>query len=157
MLFALGERLRGARAPRKDMFLYFASDRFLQDHPVGQPDEHAEHQRAFRDQIKATGEHWKAFDSVQHLRAEVLRDWPEKVPTKPTRHDSLSDRQAEWRYLERVIDQHRHAWIPCCAKTRPPRFRKIAVLTSAGGPPSSLWNVQSTTGHDMPRLEPTRT
>jgi hypothetical protein len=83
--FTLGERLNGPRAPRKDLYLYFASDRFLREHPVQQPAEHAERQRRFREEVLATGEHWASFDSVDHLCRLVLRDgWQmNERPRKP--------------------------------------------------------------------------
>lgn len=72
--FTMGERLGGSRAPRKDLYLYVASDQFLREHPVEQPPEHAERQRRFREQVLTTGEHWAPFDSIDHLCRRVLRD-----------------------------------------------------------------------------------
>jgi len=73
--FTMGERLDGSRAPRKDLYLYLASDQFLREHPVDQPPEHAERQRRFLDEeVLATGEHWAPFDSVDQLCRRVLRD-----------------------------------------------------------------------------------
>jgi tetratricopeptide (TPR) repeat protein len=83
--FTLGERLNGPRVPRKDLYLYFASEQFLREHPVEQPAEHAERQRRFREEVLATGEHWAAFDSLDHLCRWVLRDgWQmNERPRKP--------------------------------------------------------------------------
>src|SRR5262249_21928129 len=69
---SMGDRL-GGRPPAhpKDLYLYVASDRFLREHSVEQPSEHAERQRRFRDRVLATGKHWASFDTVDQLRAEV--------------------------------------------------------------------------------------
>ena len=70
--FTLGGRLNGSRAPRKDLYLYFyfARDQFLHQQPVDQPAEHAERQRRFREQIKATGEHWAAALQAQGVQGD---------------------------------------------------------------------------------------
>jgi hypothetical protein len=72
--FARGERLDGAKTGPKDFYVYFASDRFLGEHPVQQSPDHAERQRGFLDEVKASGKHWAAFDSLDQLCRLVLRD-----------------------------------------------------------------------------------
>src|SRR5262249_53923410 len=72
--FALGHRLDGTRVPRKDIYLYLASQKFLDEHPVGQQVEHALRQRRFQEEIEASGEHWNEFDSLDQLCRTVLRD-----------------------------------------------------------------------------------
>jgi tetratricopeptide (TPR) repeat protein len=85
---AMGVRLNGTRAPRKDVYLYLASDRYLAEHPVSQPDEHAARQRRFRDEIEASGEHWAPFDTVDQLCRTVLRDgW--KLTERPLKPNNL--------------------------------------------------------------------
>ncbi len=83
--FALGHRLDGSRVARKDIYVYLASQKYLDEHPVAQPDEHALWQRHFQDEIRASGEHWNAFNSEDELRRLVLRDgWQiQERPTKP--------------------------------------------------------------------------
>jgi hypothetical protein len=83
--FALGHRLDGSRAPRKDLYLYLASRKYLDEHAVSQPAEHALRQCRFREAIEASGEHWRAFDSLDQLCRLVLRDgWQmQERPSKP--------------------------------------------------------------------------
>jgi tetratricopeptide (TPR) repeat protein len=83
--FALGQRLDGSRAPRKEIYLYLASDQFLVEHPVSQPVQHAARQRRFREEIEASGEHWTPFDTADQLCRRVLRDgWQmTERPPKP--------------------------------------------------------------------------
>ncbi len=83
--FALGCRLDGSRVARKDIYLYLASQKYLDEHRVAQPDEHLLRQRRFLDEIKASGEHWNDFDSLDHLCRRVLRDGWQMLerPTKP--------------------------------------------------------------------------
>jgi tetratricopeptide (TPR) repeat protein len=83
--FTVGERIDGSGAPRKDLYVYFASEQFLREHPVPQPADHAERQQRFCEHIKATGKHWASFDSVDHLCRLVLRDgWQmTERPRKP--------------------------------------------------------------------------
>jgi tetratricopeptide (TPR) repeat protein len=83
--FALGERLNGTQAPPKERFVYFASDSYLNSHPVNEPDELAERQRLFLQMIKDSGKHWGEFDSVDRLCRLVLRDgWQmQERPHKP--------------------------------------------------------------------------
>lgn len=103
---AMGERLDGRSVVAKDLFVYLASDAFKRAHPVQQPDELADRQRQFIRDIRASGKHWAPFDTVDQLRAQVLRDgWPMVTPTvgsdTPASKDDLADyllRQAsrEW-------------------------------------------------------------
>ena len=72
--FTLGDRLDGAHMPRKDLYLYLASDRFLREHPVQQPTEHAKRQHQFRGHVESTGEHCVEFDNLDQLCRLVLRD-----------------------------------------------------------------------------------
>lgn len=83
--FTLGKRIGGSDVVRKGLFLYYASDGYLRQHPVTQPGEFAERQRAFAQQIKNTGEHWGQFENLDHLCRLVLRDgWQMKErPSKP--------------------------------------------------------------------------
>ena len=83
--FALGHRLDGSRVPRKDIYVYFASQKFLDLHPVAQTDDDALRQRRYREEIEASGEHRNAFGTEDELRRLVLRDgWQiQKRPTKP--------------------------------------------------------------------------
>ncbi len=91
--FALGHRLDGSRVARKDIYLYLASQKFLDEHPAAQSDEHALRQRRFREEIKASGEHRNEFDTEDQLCRLVLRDgWQkEELPRKPIHlpHDSI--------------------------------------------------------------------
>jgi hypothetical protein len=92
-VFALGQRLDGSRAPRKDVYLYLASDRFLAEHAVAQPAESAARQRLFREEIEASSEHWTPFDTADQLCRRVLRDgWQmSERPHKPVNvpYDSI--------------------------------------------------------------------
>jgi len=72
--FARGERLDGQRAEPKPMYVYLASDQFLRTHPSAQAEVEASQQRAFVAEIKASGKHWAAFDSLEGLCRLVLRD-----------------------------------------------------------------------------------
>jgi tetratricopeptide (TPR) repeat protein len=83
--FSLGNRLDGSVVARKDLYLYFASDDYLMQHPVTQSVELAERQRAFCGRLKSSGEHWGQFDNLDHLCRLVLRDgWEMKRrPSKP--------------------------------------------------------------------------
>jgi Domain of unknown function (DUF4062) len=86
--FTMGERLAGLPAPRKDLYLYVASETFLSQHPVSQSPESAERQERFRKHVLATGEHWAPFDSVDHLCRLVLRDgW--RINERPPRPCNL--------------------------------------------------------------------
>ena len=83
--FALGHRLDGSRAPRKDIYLYLASPKYLAEHAVSQTDQLALRQRRFREEIEASGEHWSPFDTEDHLCRRVLRDGWQMLerPSKP--------------------------------------------------------------------------
>jgi hypothetical protein len=71
--FASGERLDGRADPKK-LLVYFASDRFLRDHPVSQPGHATLRQRAFAQWIKDSGKHWAEFDTEDELCRLALRD-----------------------------------------------------------------------------------
>jgi tetratricopeptide (TPR) repeat protein len=83
--FALGHRLDGSCVPRKDIYLYLASPKYLDEHPVYQSAERALWQQRFQEEIRASGEQWNDFDSLDHLCRRVLRDgWQMKGrPSKP--------------------------------------------------------------------------
>jgi hypothetical protein len=72
--FSIGERLNIGKALSKDLYVYFASDRFLTTNPVRQTPEYSDRQRQFADTIKAAGKHWAAFDHLDQLCRLVLRD-----------------------------------------------------------------------------------
>jgi len=75
--FTAGERLNGARVPRKQFYLYFASEKYLHDHVVTQSPDLAERQRLFVEELKASGKFWATFDTPDHFCRLVLRDLPE--------------------------------------------------------------------------------
>ncbi|MGZ8908018.1 MAG: DUF4062 domain-containing protein, partial [Methylobacter sp.] len=72
--FALGERLNGTQASPKERFVYFASDSYLNSHPITESEDLAERQRLFRQMVEDSGEHRGEFDSVDRLCRLVLRD-----------------------------------------------------------------------------------
>ena len=72
--FALGERLDGTRATRKDIYIYVATDAYLQAHPVKQPPDQAKLQREFLAAIRASGEDRNTFGSLDELCRLALRD-----------------------------------------------------------------------------------
>ena len=87
-VFALGERLGGSKAPRKDIYVYVATDDYLKAHPVQQPAVHARLQRGFLAGIHASGEDRNAFGSLHELCRLALRDGfqvrdPDRKPIKP--------------------------------------------------------------------------
>jgi tetratricopeptide (TPR) repeat protein len=86
--FARGERLDGPQAPPRPVYVYFARDEYLAQHPPpkDQTPEQAEWQRQFRAEIRASGKHWSRFGSLHELRASALRDGfqvrdPDRRPT----------------------------------------------------------------------------
>ena len=83
--FAVGDRLHGNKVSPKDLYVYVASDPYLQQHPVQQTAEHARRQAAFTAAIKASGKHRAPFDSLDQLCRLVLRDgWQmQERPRKP--------------------------------------------------------------------------
>lgn len=94
---ALGERLNRSRAEPKDLYVYVASDAFLDSHPVYQSDELAARQNSFVQQLKQSGKHWAEFDSIGQLRALVLRDSIKIVETASGRDpDQPKDELAAW-------------------------------------------------------------
>ena len=127
--FALGHRLDGSRAARKDVYLYLASQKFLDEHPVAQPDEHAQRQQRFQEEIKASGEHWNAFDSEDELCRQVLRDgWQiQERPRKPIHlpYDSIGSlfkgREAF------LADLHRRLGVPTAGATATAIVNRLAV------------------------------
>jgi hypothetical protein len=70
----IGERLDGSQAPPKDVYVYFASEAFLESHAVQQEPRAAALQARFREAIVRSGKHWGRFDSVDALGRAVLRD-----------------------------------------------------------------------------------
>ncbi len=128
--FALGERLDGSRASRKELYLYFASDQFLERCPVEQSLEHAERQRRFRKRIEDDGQHWRAFDSVDQLCRLVLRDgW--QMQERPAAAPRLSDRQAEQRHRERIIEEY--ATVDIQGRTTSLDLEQIYIALRVGG------------------------
>ncbi|HWE37418.1 MAG TPA: tetratricopeptide repeat protein [Isosphaeraceae bacterium] len=72
--FALGERLDGANAGRKDVFVYIASDDYLTAHPVAEEAEQKQIQEDFRRGIKESDKDRNTFDSLDGLCRLALRD-----------------------------------------------------------------------------------
>lgn len=72
--FALGERLDGSKAPRKPIYLYFASPEYLKAHPVAQDDDQANLQKDFLAFIRQSGEDYNKFHSLDGLCRLALRD-----------------------------------------------------------------------------------
>jgi tetratricopeptide (TPR) repeat protein len=72
--FAQGERLDGARAGRKEVYVYVATEDYLDGHPVEQGPEHARLQRDFLAAILAGGEDRNPFGSLDGLCRLALRD-----------------------------------------------------------------------------------
>jgi hypothetical protein len=80
--FALGERLDGSHVPRKDIYVYVATEVYLEAHPdqsspeqtPAEPAELARLQRAFLDDIRASGKDCNAFGSLDQLCRLALRD-----------------------------------------------------------------------------------
>ena len=72
--FALGERLDGSRAKRKDIYVYVATEDYLKAHPVEQPPDQAKLQREFLAAIRASGEDRNKFGSLDELCRLALRD-----------------------------------------------------------------------------------
>jgi tetratricopeptide (TPR) repeat protein len=72
--FALGERLDGSTAPPKHVFVYFADDAYLAEHPVEQGYVLKTMQDRFRDAIRESGRDFRSFRSLEDLRLQVLQD-----------------------------------------------------------------------------------
>jgi hypothetical protein len=72
--FAIGERINGPKMPRKELFVYIATDQFLARRPVQESTELADRQQAFIRFLKGSGEDHRSFDSIDHLCRMVLRD-----------------------------------------------------------------------------------
>jgi hypothetical protein len=72
--FAIGERISGPKMPRKELFVYVATEHFLVSQPVQESEEFAERQREFIHYLKGSGEDRRNFDSIDHLCRMVLRD-----------------------------------------------------------------------------------
>lgn len=72
--FAMGERLSGIRASRKDAFVYIATDEFLATRHADQSDENRLLQTKFKEQILLSGEDRQVFNSLDELRLLVLKD-----------------------------------------------------------------------------------
>ncbi len=83
--FAMGERLNGPPAPAKELYVYFAAEPFLRQHPVAQGEEDRRRQEGFARRIKSSGKHWAPFDRLDQLCRLVLRDgWQmNERPRKP--------------------------------------------------------------------------
>ena len=72
--FARGERLNGAQAPAKPIYVYVAAPTYLQQNPVEQSDTETQRQQAFIEDIFATGKDRNEFASLDQLARLVLRD-----------------------------------------------------------------------------------
>ncbi|MBE2260362.1 MAG: tetratricopeptide repeat protein [Rhodobacteraceae bacterium] len=74
LFFARGERLDGLPQPAKDLFVYFAAPEFIAGNAVGQSEEAASLQSDFTSALRRSGKDWGSFNSLDGLRALVLRD-----------------------------------------------------------------------------------
>ena len=72
--FTIGERLRGSSATAKDLYVYFASENYLDQHRVVQSKDEKNRQQSFVDFIKKSGKHRANFDNLDQLCRLVLRD-----------------------------------------------------------------------------------
>ncbi len=72
--FAVGERLDGSTAQRKDVYVYVATDEYLTAHPVKQAAVVAKLQREFLAAIKTSGKDRNTFGSPDELCRLALRD-----------------------------------------------------------------------------------
>ncbi len=72
--FAMGDRLGGARAEAKPVYVYFATPAYLENYPAEQSQAEASRQQQFIDEICASGKDHNQFDSTQQLARLVLRD-----------------------------------------------------------------------------------
>lgn len=72
--FAVGERLCGQRAKRKDIFVYFASEDFARLNTNSEDADTTRLQYTFAETILNSGEDRQLFSSLEQLRALVLRD-----------------------------------------------------------------------------------
>lgn len=72
--FAIGDRINGPKMPRKELFVYIATEHFLASQPVEESVEFTDLQREFLRYLKGSGEDRRTFDSVDHLCRMVLRD-----------------------------------------------------------------------------------
>ena len=68
----MGERLDGTTAPRKDVYVYVASGKYLAANPVTQGPDVA--QPAVPRGLRASGKDRNSFDSLDHLCRLALRD-----------------------------------------------------------------------------------
>ena len=69
-----GRRIDGSKLPAKDLYVYFASPRFLEQHPVSEDAHARKRQDGFAQRIKESGKHWSQFDTLDHLCRQVLKD-----------------------------------------------------------------------------------
>ena len=72
--FAIGERLRGSSATAKDVYVYFASESYLDQHRVIHSENEKHRQQSFVEFIKKSGKHRGNFDNLDQLCRRVLRD-----------------------------------------------------------------------------------
>jgi len=72
--FAIGERLDGTHASKKELYVYLASQKYRRGRAVKQTPECAELQRVFVETILNTGKDRNEFSALHELRALVLRD-----------------------------------------------------------------------------------
>jgi hypothetical protein len=112
--FAQGERLNGERQQPLPVFLYFASESFLEEQAVPQDQECAELQQAFVNLLRQSGKDWNPFGSLHELRALVLRDGfrlgstaTQPVGDHPRQLVYLCDRQEHEGELVRLFESIR--------------------------------------------------
>ena len=74
VFFARGERLAGPPQPAKPLYVYFAAPEFLAGNAVAQGEEVSRLQSGFASALRRSGEDWGSFNSLDGLRAMVLRD-----------------------------------------------------------------------------------
>lgn len=115
VFFARGERLAGPPQPPKELYVYFAKLEFLAQNVVTQQDDAADLQRNFVAELRQSGKDWNQFNSVDELRALVLRDGLslhyrsaldlESLRTKATEpaRTLLTNAKTRWHFPEKMI------------------------------------------------------
>ena len=88
VFFAQGERLAGPPQPAKDLYVYFAEPEFLASNTVSQDEEAVSLQSDFSSALDRSGKHWGSFNSLDGLRALVLRDGFRLDDRDPKLHDA---------------------------------------------------------------------
>ena len=169
---AQGERIDGTKAPAKDLYVYFASPRFLEQHPVSEDAHARQRQDGFVQRIKESGKHWSQFDTLDHLCRQVLKDAfqigerPEPVDeavlaaiatareaiTAGARVDDATNDTIR-RHKPRTLEEYR-VW--CWAEWSQPRyaldkrFTRLTVLLDQGADAQGpRWQPHSRTFEDL--------